>query len=159
MFLSQRPNNDPQPVYRPSDGKRGGLMGLHPNLLPGEHGPFGRLERLHYSPRPEFTQTRDPRPWLCACGLRHEKRQRTRCAPDWSPRHEEFDTPINPILADFRETRRVSNWKFLARNWLELLDEDPEMLDTFVWHPIVNPTQSEIRHARRVLHLLAVISK
>lgn len=47
-------NTDPEPVVRPSDGKRGG-MSLRGNFLPGQSGPYGIMEKLRIDPRPEYT--------------------------------------------------------------------------------------------------------
>lgn len=57
MFNSQhqvRFNSDPEPVIRPSDGTRGSMF-MRANFLPGQSGPYGILEKLLVSPRPEYT--------------------------------------------------------------------------------------------------------
>jgi hypothetical protein len=58
----------------------------------------------------------------------------------------------NPILADFRDVSRTTiGIRGLAKNWLELMEEDPHMADSWVWAPIRNPRPEEIEHARKVL--------
>lgn len=58
----------------------------------------------------------------------------------------------NPILADFRDVSRTTiGARGLAKNWLELMEEDPDMRETYVWAPIRDPKPEEIEHARKVL--------
>lgn len=84
MFLSQRPNNDKRPWDL--DGVRFAVKPITPGA--------------RFDPRPEFTQTRDPLPWIDARGIRWADSRVTNVA--FSPRHEEFDTPVNPILEAVR---------------------------------------------------------
>lgn len=145
MFLSQRPNNDPKPFEIPNTY----------DALTGEGNVrlSKKADGAVLAPRPEFTQTRDPHPYVGPNGA-------TRHAfPGWlgsdrlvwSPRHEEFDTPVNAILAAFRIARHGGiSVQEQASGWLAVLkvrfaedDATPEQFD----------------HARRVLHLLAVISE
>lgn len=144
MFLSQRPNNDPE-KWLAADQTR--------TAAPGNwHSKF--------DPRPEFTQTRDPKPWFNTGAMAFPWRSRGRedvsqssiCSSEWLPRHEEFDTPVNPILTEFRSTW-TSNYREGAQNWLIYID------GSWGIKSIEHSTVQQRDHARRVLHLLAVISE
>lgn len=70
IFSARDPRDhpiDPAPFVRPSDGARGGWE-LEANFLPGQSGPFGILEQLHYDPRPEYSceQVNQSNPFLVA---------------------------------------------------------------------------------------------
>lgn len=142
MFLSQRPNNDPAPFHKKDNGIRSDTN-VH---------SYGRWE---FDPRPEFTQTRDPFPWLLPDGSRHNKSSANYLVPEvdcyamgavgeipgvrWAPRHEEFDTPVNAILSDYRSYHKGPE---SAVRWLR----DREWIDY--------PAED---HARRVLSKLVAV--
>jgi hypothetical protein len=90
IFLSHRPNLDPEPY-----------LNVHANTRQADNRDGWRS----FAPRPEFEPTRDPEPWTCdpayAKGYCRSIR-RTVHHDAWSPRREQYDTPVNPILTDFR---------------------------------------------------------
>lgn len=140
MFLSQRPNNDPQQWQHRVTGKR------FPD--PYEAGTEAGL--CDDNPRPEFTQTRDPLPWIDARGIRWADSRVTNVT--WSPRHEEFDTPVNRVLAAFRS----HYWSFRPENaeaWLKDMNEG----DGYGFDATLSATDAEVEHARRVLSKLTAV--
>lgn len=138
MFLSQRPNNDPQQWEHRVTGKR----------FPDTYEAGTEAGLCDDNPRPEFTQTRDPKPWDLF-GVRFAIRPITPGAV-WIPRHEEFDTPVNTILAEFRHNLTVSPSLGLGLaegylRWSEAGSGEP------TW------TAEERDHARRVLSKLVAV--
>ena len=120
--------------------------------------------RSHYDPRPEFEPTRDPYPWvvstLNAGGLPDFRVVSLEAAREamsyfekfdflveWAPRREQFDTPVNRILADVRYERsgEPDLGLYYAR-WEQSIG-DPAARRYWKSH--------EIEHARRVLTRLA----
>lgn len=102
MFLSQRPNNDPQPLR--VDNSDGHVTKGKTRFAVNDPYKY-RNAKFVFDPRPEFTQTRDPYPYVGPNGAtRHAFPGwlgSDRLA--WSPRHEEFDAPVNPILFAVRQ--------------------------------------------------------
>ena len=115
--------------------------------------PYGRTSSEpvnggDYQPRPEFEPTRDPAPWTTDA-LGNSRAAEGGWGKRWSPRREQFDTPVNRIMVEFRE-----GWShdptYGAANWLISLD-DP----TWDVRSVFDATPAEIDHARRVLTRLA----
>ncbi len=112
-----------------------------------------RAENLHfpgvYDPRPEFEPTRDPLPHACqkCSGRWPVATDDPRHGPSvWAPRREQFDTPVNRLLAFFRgyyEARMIP----LARAARAAAESVDEMFGDY--------TPDEIEHARKVLTRLA----
>lgn len=73
--------------------------------------------------------------------------------------------PSNPALLGFRSIYHEANptiyqgyWE-LAEIWLELLDEDPAMIDDRNWGALVDiMTGNQIEHLKRVLTRLAALT-
>lgn len=153
-FLSRRPNLDPEPwlgVGRIGNGKRRAEYALG----------------YEHRPRPEFEPTRDPAPWAMLqvepiYGTSPEIVMRDATAesmsPDenrdewieWRPRREQYDTPVNRVLADIRAIvahYNPPNRLGIYWGWLH----DPEVDEA--------DTPDEIDHARRVLTRLANMTK
>ena len=158
IFTSQKPNIDPLPWYAPSgwNGEPAARFATE-----AEADAYGRNE---YDPRDEFTPTRDPEPWLWKAAPGDTARVSDAEAQRllqmgkgthwqgmglmWSPRREQFDTPVNQILVDFRAAvGGMATASFLARavlrNWM-------------YWHAIEG-TPDEHSHAGRVLARLAML--
>ena len=136
-------SNDPEPWVEKSGGRHvANWAGL----------------RTH-DPRPEFEPTRDPLPWKCANGDKRfwsRRAAENHCGTDaiYTPRREQFDTPVNPILVEFRKL-----WKGqpdileMADHWARFeLDGDWESSMTHEY------TMDQINHAHRVLTRLAALA-
>lgn len=108
-------------------------------------------QRPNNDPHPAFTQTRDPKPLLDP-----EESGRYSVMPGmhpsiavrngliWAPRHEEFDTPVNPILAAFRSRNYpIPYWVHRLK-----LGHAPAGVEA---------TPQQIDHARRVLSKLVAV--
>ena len=104
----------------------------------------------YLDPRPEFIPSRDPEPFIAALGTRTSMALEGDKFWRWSPRPEYARPEPNPILVDFRNSVN-GDAASLARNWLWLMEDDPDMDDHFVWAPIRNPRPAEIEDARKVL--------
>lgn len=164
MFRSQTDEQlaakcDPMPTVRHSDGKRGG-WDMMPNLLPGEHGAFGQLEKLEFRPRVECIPSRDPEPYLRTYNGGSPKRITAEYAAQtearyknnfgeivwtqWAPRPEFARPPVNRVLTEVRVDRGS-----LAAE-LALLD-NPDYTRNF--------TPAEINHARKALTRLANLER
>ena len=142
IFKSKQVNLDPEP-WITFDGIRVGadIMGTK------------------YHPRPQFEPTRDPLPWKCANGDKRfwsRRAAENHCGTDaiYTPRREQFDTPVNPILVEFRKL-----WKGqpdileMADHWARFeLDGDWESSMTHEY------TMDQINHAHRVLTRLAALA-
>lgn len=112
-----------------------------------------------YAPRPEFIPSRDPEPYISTRGTRTSMALEGDKFWRWSPRPEYARSEPNPILADFRNSVK-GDAASLARNWLGLMEEDPDMSEYVVWAPIRNPLPEHIEHARKVLtRLVSIYSK
>lgn len=145
IFLSQRPNNDPRPMVRLYDDRRHSVDDLNG----WSHSCFE--EECPLDPRPEFTQTRDPEPWITRQSYTHTDRYRyaenVNGVLEWLPRHEEFDTPVNGVLDLFRRQRtRLIPTRAHAEGFLSGIDR--LLSEGF--------TVAEVSHARRVLRRLAI---
>lgn len=150
IFLSRRPNLDPEP-WTCEHGARFTDHDSAYDHSPGDDPECGAI----LDPRPEQELTRDPLPFANRIpGNRYPDidsaayltGQRT---PgdlySWAPRRDEYDTPVNRVLALWREATDgdMRGWGV----WLALAGAD--MLrdgDT---------TPAEIDHARKVLTRLA----
>jgi len=148
IFISQRPNNDPAP-YVVTLTKRTPFSNP---MSTGSMDEFVREESRVRDPRPEFDHTRDPEPVVDSrTGIRHVGGncyfgERPTC--QWAPRHEQFDVPVNRVLAAYREY--VGNFGDDDRSEAERRLEELSTLD---WSsiPAFEPTPEELDHARRVL--------
>lgn len=141
IFLSHRPNLDPEPWREPG---RHGLRSAH---------KFGNDDV--FDPRPEFELTRDPAPW--SNGTDHYTREmhvkNPGGSPIWSPRRDRYDTPVNRVLVAFRSTLIAPHNEGLsvaqiAAGWLQA----PGFF-------MRDSTSDEIAHARKVLQHLANLTK
>lgn len=154
-FVSHRPNRDPEPWVDPE----------HPSARFANDAHRGKVDV--FDPRPEYTQTRDPEPWVATLtgddgdgnAFEYEVRSedptgeigwRAMLTWEWHPRHDEFDPPINRLLAAFRADPRSSGdparlapyWLNSARDMGIAMGESP----------------TDIARARRILTLLAVLA-
>ena len=165
IFKSQQVNLDPQP-WRDSEGNR---------CSADEAGstPFERFGRDAFDPRPEFEPTRDPHPWQeYENGIGAGSRYRTREAyytgheRRFEPRREQFDTPVNRILAAFRADLATQREQFPHRDIVYLADRWAGKFGLLatkggyptysgIWALMQDATRPEIDHARRVLTHLA----
>lgn len=149
-------------------------VNLDPHPWLSENGP--RYKRPPYPhttwslrPRPEFEPTRDPEPWLHThvsenC---HDTGGRMSfnngIGYEWSPRREQFDTPVNPILVEFRNTLPNTNGgsaPWLAAHWT-CSDEMWRQMCLSDHHDEAVPigTPEHEAHARKVLTRLARLSE
>ena len=114
----------------------------------------------YYDPRPEFEPTRDPLPYWDTETDDDDPIRLSFKVDDptnsvvWKPRREQFDTPVNPILVEFRKL-----WKGqpdileMADHWARFeLDGDWESSMTHEY------TMDQINHAHRVLTRLAALA-
>lgn len=136
IFKSRQINNDPQPW----------ACHTHLGRWAGQCDHAGSI----HSPRPEFDVTRDPEPWIIDTGYlvirsAFEPREDDPLVvyAEWSPRRDQFDTPVNLILVEFRASQHSAQW------WLATLAHEPE---SYRWTP------AQIDHARRVLTRLAAVT-
>lgn len=144
IFKSKQVNLDPEPWKCYQTGERQAEPGHHPD----------------FDPRPEFEPTRDPMPVIhhhAECILNGERLEGLAFSGDeWAPRREHFDTPVNPILADFRRVW-IGEPDFMeaVEFWRDGLDEagqdGPDQ-----WTE--NYSVEEIDHAHRVLSRLAALA-
>lgn len=115
IFKSRQVNLDRDPWVHTKSGTR-----FHSSAVDGlgntDVAPR-RIEYFTFAPRPEFEPTRDPEPWECQpCGYRGAAREQVAPAGDhdghivWSPRREQFDTPVNGILVALRSGFPTSDW-------------------------------------------------
>lgn len=111
-----------------------------------------------FDPRPEFEPTRDSEPWLDPITKGDGERevrwatvdQSQRSWYEWAPRREQFDTPVNPILAAFRAQDIDTADDFLWEvNRLDGLRLEAQAAQRYYHGPRWTP--AEIDHARRVL--------
>ena len=132
IFKSQQVNLDPEPYLR-EGGRRFRLNWQSAGLI--------------LAPRPEFEPTRDPYPWL-------DKQTRNRySAPGkrlssnkpwvYAPRREQFDTPVNPLLARLRVIHGRKGFDY--RTFLESLTG----VDAWQWLDFASAAQ--VDHAVRVI--------
>lgn len=131
IFKSRQVNLDPEPWVAE--------FGTDRYILPDD-----TSKATVYDPRPEFEPTRDPWPYTHTGGSRHAfpgTLDGERLV--WAPRREQFDTPVNRVLGEFREC----DGDPVA--WLLWLDQTP------ISQMGVDPTPEEVDHARRVLTRLA----
>lgn len=156
ILKSRQANLDPEPyvdqhgIYRSPDGD------------PAGH-DFDA--RFHYDPRPEFEPTRDKHPWAVSTlaeddlpDFRITSLEALEAMPhfekfdflvEWAPRREQFDTPVNSVLAWFRENfSGHPNIRGGAQMWLESMSRND-------WAYGDDHTPDEIDHARKVLTRLA----
>jgi len=139
IFKSQQVNLDPEPWIHPDSYNRY-----------AEASPEDFLR----SPRPEFEPTRDPHPYASALGARY-------AYPGtlgserlvWAPRREQFDTPVNPLLAEFR---------LLWAGQTDMQDMAAEMVYNLTDHDYLwemqrdtDYTPDQVNHAVKVLERLA----
>lgn len=121
----------------------------------------------HFDPRPEFEPTRDPAPWRFVYDepMRAATAERDRRGwhndgqtVEWAPRREQFDTPVNPILVEFR-----ASWGSVAydgprdqiASWLAALKGTERTIKRRGYSLGSDPTPEQIDHARKVLNRLA----
>ena len=130
IFKSHQVNIDPEPWKSLNHGGRGATALVY--------------DDMKYSPRPEFEPTRDPEPYVREDGWRERKEAKNLQGRGygWAPRREEFDTPVNQALVDFRRRYVLNGTRDDAAEWLET-GIDP-------WHY----TPEEIKHAQKVLSRL-----
>lgn len=153
IFKSRQVNLDPKPYE---------LLGVRYESENGVNAHAASQPR-RFDPRPEFEPTRDPEPWIEAIPLmygghdltRYPRRGDSRYEWRWAPRREQFDTPVNPILAEFRA------------GWPEDRLDDDDTLGDYAWRwfdSISQPeardyyTPEQIEHARKVLTRLAALT-
>ncbi|UXO93891.1 hypothetical protein Pan2_72 [Pseudanabaena phage Pan2] len=109
---------------------------------------------IEWAPRPEFEPTRDEYPWLNpTTNYRHRSAWLAgENVAVWAPRREQFDTPVNRVLVEFRQ-----GWAhdptYGAANWLESLDDPAWPVES-----VRNAAPDEIDHARKVLLRLISIA-
>jgi hypothetical protein len=135
IFKSRQVNLDPLPWITDDFGVR---WSGAPDEMPGLSG--------HYDPRPEFEPTRDPKPYVREVGHTPENYWRVaepRKGYYWNPRREQFDTPVNPILAVMRLTGEPASFYLYAI--------ERGLLDAF--------TREQIDHAKKVLTRLAAMEE
>jgi hypothetical protein len=156
-------NLDPEPWERPDGTRAADLDEAFEGM--DEASVLAPLKR----PRPEFEPTRDPYPWeVYYDGQPSGEHVKQPIMPHWvlgqtmrmistvwSPRREQFDTPVNRVLADLRRTLAGKPAQSLAKQWLLLIEDDPNMSEYAVWAPLRDLTPAEIAHARKVLQRLA----
>jgi len=139
LFKSRQVNLDPEPYF-------------HRELLMRHAEPgFG----AYYDPRPEFEPTRDPMPWFSdEAEARTNDPERNGFAGPWRwcPRRDQFDTPVNRLLAAIRKDKAEY---YPALSMLHLVDEWLYIIDCL---PLNNYkiaagefTSEEAEHARKVL--------
>lgn len=150
IFVSQRANDDPEPWVS--------HHGRHED--PDPAGWDFDVE-FSFQPRPEFTQTRDEWPWQNEDGERQALHNRL-LGYEWSPRHDEFDPPVNTVLQAYRKFSHrlgaVDLW-LAAHDALEAFGgyvtwDDPE----HAFHVLTKAHSAEVQHARRVLTKLAALT-
>lgn len=137
IFKSRQVNLDPEPYTY--DGFRATRAVAESQA---------RWSAVEHVPRPEFEPTRDPKPYEWN-GYRYTPEQRNTFPGqpcNWSPRREQFDTPVNPILVAFRRDQSEEGGQRHVLSWAEWL-EYPTTLNRY--------TPEQIDHARRVLTRLA----
>lgn len=162
IFKSRQVNLDPTPwVYA--------LMGPATDTFTPAREATQITGGFAYRPRPEFEPTRDPRPWLVSVAdgsglpdfraaslatidaLPH--REKFDLLIEWAPRREEFDTPVNRLLLEFRR---------LWAGQVDMLEQAAEMAynlgdHDYLWE-LTQDTDyapAEVEHARKVLERLA----
>lgn len=154
IFKSRQVNLDREPYVWPS-----GVRSMFSEGL----GSDGVYQKLTHAPRPEFEPTRDPEPWQWSTQPEWRTADATRIIKTagrwvWAPRREQFDTPVNLILQDFRSDVRVNGTPV-----------EEAVLDTLQWVKLyaqpgsvegvggvfLEITAEMIDHARRVLTRLA----
>lgn len=135
IFKSKQVNLDPEPWVDESTLERHAERGIGDD----------------FDPRPEFEPTRDPHPWEIVVTATGEVCDRL-SAPGWvtfwdattehlrwAPRREQFDTPVNEFIENYREANR---WSVQSpQGWLDAIHEgyspdskygrNPEMLEHF----------------------------
>jgi hypothetical protein len=149
IFKSKQVNLDPNPYVSEISGlRRPAPTDTNPSIW-------------RYAPRPEFEPTRDPYPW-------RNRYDGSRWADpgidlgavmpgagvlDWAPRRDQFDTPVNPVLAEFRK---------LWAGQVDMFDQAAELADNlgdvdYLWElqRDTDYTPNEVTHARKVLERLA----
>lgn len=150
IFKSRQVNLDPEPWRVRSTGAR------LARSVPQEQ------ERIKiWDPRPEFEPTRDPYPWVY---FDHRNTSLGRFATlieaerhgdrtEFAPRRDQFDTPVNPILVEFRKL-----WKGQP-DILEMADQWARFeLDGDWESPMTGEYSTDhIEHAHRVLTRLAAL--
>lgn len=149
IFKSRQVNLDPGPWVDPT----------------GKRWPRRALTDEVFDPRPEFEPTRDPEPYTVR-GDRNQWREslsegqrilgdpiyHPRFKVEWSPRREQFDTPVNPILVCLRS---VAGDGFRRDDLLNLLFEVNHPTHVLTGYVVKNASSEQIDHARRVLTRLA----
>lgn len=143
IFKSRQVNLDPEPWVDAETGKRLDVGDTLTAILEDR-------ETID-SPRPEFEPTRDSEPWVNTFGNRVRSPGRTDDGEFiWAPRREQFDTPVNRVLVDFR-----AQWDtcVTARERRDVAFAWKRDTGTG-WNPL-GATPDEIDHARRVLTRLA----
>lgn len=146
ILKSRQVSLDPEPYE--SDGyrvSRERYLAMAPAL---------RKSMWFFDPRPEFEPTRDEHPWLYA-GERYAENPGGGWPgkrPVWAPRRTQFDTPVNPILVEFRSAVDERLPYADPKSWLNGL-ENPSPGSWFYANP------DHITHARKVLTRLAALTK
>lgn len=137
IFKSRQVNLDPFP-YVDSDSRRYDLAS-------------GKPRPEEYKPRPEFEPTRDPEPWAHRAYGDRSKFELNSFV--WAPRREEFDTPVNRLLLEFRR---------LWVGQVDIVEQAAELAYNLGEHDYLwelredtDYTPAEIEHARKVLERLA----
>ena len=149
-FKSRQVNLDPEPyVYGHKDTR-----------VDREQGEELALNgfAIELAPRPEFEPTRDPFPYVASlagidnrfsvAGVKYLPFVANYPELRWAPRREQFDTPINPILVEFRRDCEsdIDGWTIseIAAHWCQ----SENVGDGYA-------TPEQIDHAHRVLTRLA----
>ena len=153
IFKSRQVNPDPKP-YRRVNG---------PEYTPGQMPRRSHVVRERYvwthDPRPEFEPTRDPMPYTRPDGSGRYAHPGTWCGQHLvlSPRREQFDTPVNPLLTELRgDVERFSSLAAAVSDLLDWLERYPKEgpVEGLDGKEIVL-TKENIDHARKVLTRLA----
>lgn len=137
IFKSRQVNTDPQPFV--NEG------GVRWSVRVNQH--------LRFDPRPEFDVTRDPRPWegvSVGRSRRYEHNDDNDPRIYWMPRRDHYDTPVNPILVEFREALMPYT---RTRLWWHA-EQELDRVNRGMWP---EATLAQIDHARRVLTRLAAV--
>lgn len=148
IFKSRQVNLDPAPYVWPSGVRSMFTEGL---------GSDGLHHVLTYRPRSEFEPTRDPAPWWNPAEViqtgNYARSSEQLPGYNYAPRREQFDTPVNRLLLEFRR---------LWAGEVDIVEQAAEMAHNLGEHDYLwelqedtDYTPDEVEHARRVLTRLA----